>query len=59
MNFYEIQTPQNRHLVQLHRHPDALGHHLPDELHVCEHPLVADRRDPEVALEEGVETVLE
>jgi len=46
-------------LMKFHRHPDARRHDLPQEIHVGEHPLVADGRDPEVPLEESVEAVEE
>lgn len=45
------------HLVQLERHPDPGNHHFPEQLHVCEDPLVSDGGDTEVSFEQGVEPV--
>ena len=46
-------------LVQFEGHPDAGRHHLPQQVHVGEDPLVPQRGDPEVALEQRVQTVQE
>ena len=46
-------------LMKLDRHPDAWRHDFPQKVHVSEHPLVAHRRYPEVALEERVQAVQE
>lgn len=44
--------------MEFEGHPDGWGHHLLQQVHVGEHPLVPGG-DPEVALEEGVEAVQE
>lgn len=46
-------------LVEFERHAHARRHHPPQELHVVEHPLVAQRGDAEVAFEQGVQSVEE
>ena len=45
--------------MQLERHPDPGSDDPPQQLHVCKHPLVPHRVDPDVAFEQGVETVEE
>ena len=45
--------------MKFDRHPDSWRHDFPQKVHVREHPLVAHRRDPEVALEERVQPVQE
>ena len=46
------------HLVQLEAHPDGRRHHLLQQVHVGEHPLVLGG-DAEVPLEQRVEAVQE
>lgn len=46
-------------LVELDRHADPGSNHFSQQLHVAEHPLVADGSDPEVSLEQGVQPVQE
>ena len=45
--------------MELEGHAHAGRHHLVEEVHVGEDPFIAGRSDPEVALEEGVQTVQE
>ena len=44
-------------LVKFDRHPDSGSDDFPQQLHVSEHPFVADRSDPEISLEERVKSV--
>ena len=46
-------------LMELDRHPDSRCHDFSQKVHVGEHPLVAHRCDPEVALKERVQAVQE
>ena len=45
--------------MQFEGHADPRHHHLPEQLHVREDPLVSHRGDPEVSFEQGVEPVQE
>ncbi|KAF3845301.1 hypothetical protein F7725_008464 [Dissostichus mawsoni] len=49
---------QNRRLL-FEGHADPRHHHLPEQLHVREDPLVSHRGDPEVSFEQGVEPMIE